>query len=254
MGTSSKLPGPRGGGWSGAVQKARAWARDGLTEDDAEHTGAPGREAARAYLRALARTLREAPDAFGLRAALLSAGERLITVWERLQEAPATTRTTQERNSDFAARFVDAVAGEGSTVATAAVRRATAGPLLDRLIDGLSEQAAGESPPGTKAPLPDDLFCEIYGLLFSDAVGEFIKTIIAEKIELTVPALYAIDPAAHIASWAAEHVRAVLPLPCEAQRSKDATAPPITVVGRSLLEKTVDRALGIDAPGDGAPS
>ncbi|MDL4819101.1 hypothetical protein [Actinomadura opuntiae] len=206
----------------------------------------------------MAETLRKDPDAFGLRAALVEAGQRLIEAWEWLQEGDdsplgSSPGTAAEWDGAFAARFVDAVAGDGSTVATAAVRRATAGPILDRLIAGLGGEGAEEASPNAGMHFPDDLFCAIYELFFADAVSEFIKTIIAEKIKLAVPVLHVIDPAGHVASWVAERIRAVLPLPCEAKADAGEGAPSIADLGRDLLVETVDRALGI-APGDGTLS
>lgn len=50
----------------------------------------------------------------------------------------------------------------------------------------------------TGESISDELFCAIYELFFEDMVKEFITTMIAEKIKLTVPIL-----PRQVADWAA---------------------------------------------------
>lgn len=255
MGTSSKVRGPRGGGWSDAVKTAREGIRAG-SEPGSSETGAWGRKASSAYREALAETLREDPAAFGLRESLILAGQRLIDTWEELQkEGPAAlgvreTEAVAGRDELFAKRFVDVVAGDGSTVVAGAVRRAVAGVAHDRFVEGWGSGRRGRPGPETGTDFSDELFCAIYQSFFADAVSEFLTTVIAENVKLAVPALHLLDPADHIASWTAERLRSLLPMPCEAKAAVGAEASPVTEFARALLEETVDRALGV-ASGDG---
>lgn len=232
IGTSQAVGGPRGTSWREAERALRRW------EPAAEDGGRSGQETAEAYRRALASTLRRDPDAFGIRDGLRAAGERLVEVLESLDgdvaaDRPSPGRSPQE-DTAFAAWFRGAVAGEGATLADAAIRRAAIRGGLDRLF--VSPDSGG---------LSDELFCLIYGWFFADAVAEFVKTLMAEKIKLVFPVLYAVDPAGLIAGWLSERIYAELPKPCEAKDARGEDAPSLGSLARDLLDETVDRSLGL---------
>ncbi|QFU88952.1 hypothetical protein YIM_18865 [Amycolatopsis sp. YIM 10] len=147
------------------------------------------------------------------------------------------------REEWFLYRFVTVVAGDGTTIADAVVRRAAtacaerilASPVAAKVIE---REGSGWS-------FPDDLFCEIYRLFFADFVAEFVRAVIAEKVKLTVPALVLVDPSGQIADWVAEQITAVLPTPC-AEKDRHLDDPrSISELARDMLPEAVTVALGL---------
>lgn len=256
MGTSKGIGGPHGGRWSDADRLLRRYQTELARASPPGNAEPRGQEVTDEYHEALVETLRKDSGAFGLRAAMYTGGIRLIDALEALNRdsiecwGQLDGDNAQERRDDFAMRFVDAIAGRGDTIANAAIRRAVAGRCVNHL---LSRNAVASSisngQPGGGTLISEDLFCAIYGLFFADAIGEFIKTAIAEKIKLAVPALYVLDPAGKVSDWIAERIYAVLPKPCEAKESKGSEGPSIGELARGMLEETVDRALGLDPVG-----
>lgn len=60
-----------------------------------------------------------------------------------------------------------------------------------------------------------DILCDLYQVFFADLVGEFLRSVVAEHVKLTVPVLLAADPEDRIADWVAEKVVDLVPNPCE---------------------------------------
>ncbi|MEU5611122.1 hypothetical protein AB0H03_20705 [Streptomyces sparsogenes] len=251
MGTSVRWPGPGGNSgiaaeWKRVSKKASDWRPerpDALRRLE---------EIADDHLRVLHRTMRDDPDAFGLYEAAHAAGERLT-------EAMAEFATAESVGDEAMARFVALVGGEGGTVAEAAVRRAAA-----VTIRRVAQTPAGAAGGGWGGGLFGDLFCPIFRWLFADIVAEFLRAAIAEKITLLAPALPAVDPENHIATWLAERVYALVPSPCEeaerlggaaaaaeAAETVEDPAGALTGIARDLLPVAVGRALGLSADGDG---
>ncbi|WAP58317.1 hypothetical protein [Streptomyces sp. S465] len=158
------------------------------------------------------------------------------------------------------------MAGEGGTVADAAVRRAavtSARRLLER-----HPEAGGPGGSG----LSGEVFCLLFRGFFADVVAEFLRTAVAEKVKRVAPLLPAVDPEDHIADWIAEHLLGLLPDPCEeatrlaeaeekADRVASAVGDPIgslRIVAHGIVPRAAGRALGLlsDGPGedtDGTP-
>jgi hypothetical protein len=204
------------------------------------------------YLDALAGTLRDDPDAFGLRDAMLNAGGRLVGTLDSLcvggaEWFPSAGGDAGDREAAFLGKLVADVAGPGGLIADAAIRRAAAacgeellsapGPVRDAVMDG--KAASGPAISG-------ELFCLVFRLFFKDAVASFITTIIAGKVRLAVPLLHMIDPAGKIADWVGEQVVARVPDPC-AQGEMLGEKPSLAELARGLVTESVDRALGISS-------
>ncbi|NGO11293.1 hypothetical protein G5C60_27735 [Streptomyces sp. HC44] len=215
----------------------------------------------------LHRTLRADPSAFGLRDAAYTAGERLTTVMDTLAAGRDTSAggppdpDGSDARTDFAARLVRAVGGEGGTVADAAVRRAAA---------ATAERLAAQHPEALAADgkgWSGDLLCLIYQWFFADVVAEFLRGVIAEKIKIAVPVLPLADPEDHVADWVAEQVMHLVPNPCEeaehlknaVEQAEDAISafedPPVGTlaqVARGLVPRAVGAALGLLTPSGSA--
>ncbi|MFE4873619.1 hypothetical protein [Streptomyces sp. NPDC056682] len=162
-----------------------------------------------------------------------------------------------DARTDFAARLVRAVGGEGGTIADAAVRRAAAA-TADRMATQHPEVLAADGKGWS-----GDLLCLIYQWFFADVVAEFLRGVIAEKIKLVVPVLPVADPEDHVADWVASQVLHLVPNPCEeAEHLKNAveqaeeavtafedpTVGTLAQVARGLVPRAVGTALGLLAP------
>jgi hypothetical protein len=259
MGTSKAVAGPRGGRWVGAGRRLGGWERQLATDDGSggaqsgvAAAGARAPEVGEAYRRALADTLATSPSEFGLRAALIAAGERLLDAFDRLAAEGAAAfgqldgADVDERLDLFAAHLADAVVGPGGGLVDAAIRRAVAGPVVDALAipDTPLGQAVRDGGSGG-VPIIGELLCSVYQLFFAKSVSGFLNTVIAEKIKLAVPVLYAVDPAGIVANWISGQIVSLLPSPCEEQQNHSPDGGSLTEVARGLLHETVDRALGL---------
>jgi hypothetical protein len=90
--------------------------------------------------------------------------------------------------------------------------------------------------------LDPDWLCVIWRLFFADLVETVVATVIAEELNLAVPALAVLDPAQAVPEWIAEELIKVLPSPCDEGRHDPAKS--LTTVARDSLEDTVEGALG----------
>ena len=98
------------------------------------------RDIARQYLDALAGTLRDDPDAFGLRKAMLGAGGRLVGILDSLRSGsadwfPPAGDEEEDRLATFLGRFVENVAGTSGLIADAAIREAAVTCGEELLVD-----------------------------------------------------------------------------------------------------------------------
>jgi hypothetical protein len=117
--------------------------------------------------------------------------------------------------------FVDRVAGDDNTVATAVVRRA-ATTAAERLISDPGTPTCSEAAVGRHG-LAMYLFCLVYTSFIAGMVAEFAKAVIAEQITLAVTGLLLIDPAGRIPELVGEQVAALIPNPCEQAEMKHDT-------------------------------
>ncbi|MFJ6659661.1 hypothetical protein ACIQNG_25405 [Streptomyces sp. NPDC091377] len=203
MGTSTRWKGPNGDRWSSAGRRLARWREDSRNADQRLE------EIAADHLSALHETLRADRSAFGLYDTACAAGERLAGALGALAAEGA------ESEDALVARLVSEVGGDGGTLADAAVRRGIAAavrdvrsrhPELDDALSGGSAVGGG---------FTWDILCDLYQVFFADMVGEFLKSVVAEHVKLTVPVLIAADPEGRIADWVAEKVVDLVPNPCE---------------------------------------
>lgn len=246
---SVAIPPPRAGGGTGPadVGDAGSVLVVGLSPDEVARLG-------QSYRNALAVELRAMPDCFGLRSAVEQSGRRLVDILEAIDLhglawfRPFESVTAEERLDEFVARFADQVAHSVGLTVDAVVRQAaadTARYLLDR---SPALRHAVETGDGDAVGIDDELFCMIYRLFFAYVVTRFLQSVIAAKITLMVPVLPAVDPAGHIANWIAEKIVSIIPTPCQG-KDKHGVGPSLADLGRSLVEKAVERALGIPTDG-----
>jgi hypothetical protein len=286
MGTSRALGGPKGPGWDRAGRAGRTWLRTG--GGSGQHPYVPDIEPyGRACLRALADELTADPDWAGLRPAMLRAGERLVDALGALQpegvagtHAPGAGSPTgpigalqgafidavaesvdlarTHGSSDVVpggsvdalqVAFVDAVAGSGNRVVDTAMRRAAT--HCAELLTGANGPIAVTPHQWntSAAALNGDLLCAIYRTFFAEVVAEFLKTVIAAKIELAVPVLPALPFGAghELALWVAGHVVNLIPDPCEASQKPEHAGESLADLGRHILGNAVEQALGLDS-------
>jgi hypothetical protein len=268
VGTSSNLPGPRGGVWTGPNQQLGMWMGD--LEVAAQGNGDPSsfsaekiilktQDIARRYLGSLDQTLGDEPDAFGIREAMIDAGGRLVDTLDALHTghadwSPVAGSDPEDQAFSFMKMLVTEVAGRGGLTTDAVIRKAAAicadellsapGPLQDSILSGQLTNGSFIS---------GELFCMVYKLFFKESVAGFITTMIAGKIQVAMPLLHVIDPAGEIAHWAGEQVVGHIPDPCE----KGATlgeAASLADLARELVIESVDNVLRIkpDVPGTAA--
>lgn len=251
MGTSTRLPGPTHGGWTGAKRRLSEWVPDNdsrpdsLTEDDQR----TAEEVATQFRRAVRAALLDDPERFGLRDAALDAGQRLITTLDDLRRPdPPILRDLPGPDSaasgdEFVRRFVAEVGGDGRLVVDSVSRRA-AREVAERLLD----PASPLTDPGRPQRITGELFCALYQLFFGDLVGEFVHVLIAEHIKLAVPVL-AFDPTDTVAGFVADQVVKLLPDPCGTAAAREPERPRLAEVARELLTETVTEALGLGDTG-----
>jgi hypothetical protein len=247
VGTSRPLRGPTEGYWPTARRRVKEW----MGEPTADVTQ-PGE----ACQRALRETLRDDPDAFGLRVALEEAGERLVQVLDDLKnEGPSAIGVDAEGDPDdriveFEVRFTERVAGTGNLVVDTAVRRAAARAAIR--IAGGDEPAARAVRSGADGGLPisGDLFCDIYRFFFGEVVGEFLTTAISAKLQLMFPAVHLMPfgTGPVLTGWIAKKIVGALPSPCEEKEEPEHFGDSLADLGRKLLGQVVRQSLGLDTP------
>jgi hypothetical protein len=272
VGTSTRWPGPTGRGWRKAARLfTRATAKIEMATPSpvggAVATGAPSSSPApdgsppgfsdddvaqvgEAFLNALRAELTTEPDQFGLLRISQRGGLRLVGTLEmlstavRLTDLAQLTGAPEQRIDVFLAWFVRHVAGSGGTVVDALARQAAlhcGQVLLDRQppLRAAIEHDASSS---DGFAIDDDLFCAIYQIFFADLVTGFIRTLIASKIGLLVPALPAIDPTGQIMKWVANKIAERVPTPCQ---EGGGTGSQLVEIARSLVTTALQRTLGI---------
>jgi hypothetical protein len=251
MGTSKRWVGADGAGvWPTGSKALDAWSRTvkpdcidgpmddcGMSEDDARAIGT-------AYLDDLRRTVGRDPDADPLREALLSAGSRLPAAIEHVSAdvlaivADVQSGISTDRLAALTDSFITALHIGPGTLPNAILRRGAAEALRDAL-RRMSDDQRAESGSRESGPFERSLFCLLYRLFFAHAVAQAVTTVIAEKIKLAVPVLYVLDPAGVVATWAAKHLFALLPNPCEAKIDDGGD---LKSVGEDLVQESVNRA------------
>ncbi|GIJ34656.1 hypothetical protein [Micromonospora sediminimaris] len=251
MGTSTRLPGPTGGGWTSAKRSLSSWTPrpqsqpGSLVEDDrreAERTAEKFRDALRD-------ALREDPERFGIQSSARASGDRLITVLDDLRQPdPALLRGIADHPylapaDEFVRRFVAEVGGDGRLVVDAATRRA-ARRVVERLVDHDGPLADPLRPGG----ISGELFCALYQSFFGDLVGQFVHILIAENVKLALPVL-ALDPTDTVAGFVADQIVKVLPDPCAVANAREPEQPRLVDIARDLLAETVAEALGLGDSG-----
>ncbi|MFF1955516.1 hypothetical protein ACFVWX_00700 [Streptomyces sp. NPDC058220] len=202
MGTSTRWKGPNGDQWSSAARRLARWREDSRNADQRLE------EIAADHLHALYETLRADRSAFGLYDTACAAGERLAGVLGSLAAEGA------ESADALVARLLSEVGGDGGTLADAAVRRGVAAAVRD-VRDKHPELDDAMDAGTARGGFAWDILCDLYQVFFADIVGEFLRSVVAEHVKLTVPVLIATDPEGRIADWVAEKVVDLVPNPCE---------------------------------------
>lgn len=270
MGTSTRWPGPGGSApgrpaWPDAVHAAWAAAARELAGWHPRARDAEARleRTANHYLDALHRTLRDDPAAFGLRDALRAAGERLTGVLDVLAVAGAAGLAVAPYDGDgarhdggspvpvrdFLAAFTTAVGGPGGKVVDAALRRAAMASCA-RLLDDHPDARRAVTERGTAgahdaAGFDDALLCRLYRWFFADAVAEFLRAAMAERVR-TVPVLPLPGPEGRAAERIAERALGLVPDPCADVRP-DAPRTGLPMAARALVPAAVCGVLGLGA-------
>ncbi|MEU1075653.1 MULTISPECIES: hypothetical protein [unclassified Streptomyces] len=256
MGTSTRWKGPSGAQWGAAARRLARW------DDASRQADRRLEEIAADHLRALHQTLRADRTAFGLYDAACAAGERLAGELGSLAAQGARSQ------DELVARLVANAAGDGGTLADAAIRRGLAAAVRDvrarhpELDDAMGARCAGTG-------FAWDILCDLYQVFFADLVGEFLRSVVAEHVKLSVPTLLVADPEGRVADWVAEKLVDLVPNPCaeategtdparavETARSiGDAVEDPSTVlpnIAAALVPRAVGAVLGlIDATSAG---
>ncbi|MFI5806337.1 hypothetical protein [Streptomyces sp. NPDC051561] len=179
----------------------------------------------------------------------------------------------------FVAEFTERVAGDGTTVVDAALRRAvvaSARRILEEpgVRETLHASVGAEAAASGGRGLAGDLLCLLYRWFFADLISEFLRAVIAEQIDLTVPGLSSIAPEGGIPDKVTDLILSLVPNPCEeatgafegegavvlepsdelssggpgeAEAASDppAVAPPLLEVARLLVPGTVGKVLGL---------
>ncbi|MGW6308259.1 hypothetical protein [Streptomyces niveus] len=200
-------------------------------------------------------TIRADRSAFGLYDTACAAGERLADALGSLAADGA------ESEDALVARLVSEVGGDGGTLTDAAVRRAVASAVRDAWsrhpeLDNAIDSGA------TDGGFAWDILCDLYQVFFADMVGEFLRSVVAEHVNLAVPVLIATDPEGRIADWVSEKVVDLVPSPCEesaeaadlaqavdnAQSAVGAAQDPsaaLPTIAQSLVPRAVGKVLGL---------
>ena len=187
-----------------------------------------------------------------MRPAMGAAAERLVGILIELHTGlgafgspPGEWAGTNEEWFLYA--FVRGVAGEGTGIVDAMVRRSATRSGETVLADERVREAIGKA--GSSSGLAMDLFCLVYTLFFADVVSEFAKAMVSEQVKLAMPGLMIIDPGGRIPDWVADKVVGLIPNPCEQKHEQGDDAGSVSELAASIVWDNVDRALGL---GDGA--
>lgn len=252
MGTSTRWKGP-GGTHGGDSSAGNRWtALGGRLGRLKEGQEARVEAAADACLTTLRDTMNDDPHAFGLSSAWQRAGERAVDVLDQLGEYGPESLTAAPHLAfadpamSFVAEFSRRVAGDGTTLVDAAVRRAAT---------RCAERFVAEYPEATQPAvrrLSGDLLCLLYQWFFAGLVTEFLHCFIAEHIKLAVPVLPLFDPSGTIGDLIAERMLEFVPDPCEEAAYLEAPLP-LPQVAQALVPGTVGKLLGLAAELPGAP-
>ena len=274
MGTSTRLPGPRGQEWrtarerltkatnhhygAGAAESARQNTEGGMPTSSRDHPswfpldtdGLPDAEVsllATQFLRCLAQSLDADPDAFGARATVASTGLRLLKVVGNIDtEGPPRGLEIRPQRSGidevlFARRFTEAVSGSGGRVIDHCCRRAAAhsAQILLRRHDVRRSLTGVAWRPGS---LDDEFLCLLYRHYVADVLIALLTAFIEGNLTMVFPALPALDPVGLIAGEISGQLVDLVPTPCDRQsRHPDATS--ILATARTMIETAVDETL-----------
>lgn len=165
-------------------------------------------------------TLNEDRDAFNILSTIEQSGHRLVDVLEDLRTSGVNVLIENdvadpvERQDIFIREFVDRVAGPGGLITDCVMRRAAA-HVATKLVTE-REEVGHAVRHGSDERISGEIFCWIYALFFADAVSEFLVSIVAEKIKITLPIFY-LDPTGMLARWIAEKIVGLIPDPCQEQ-------------------------------------
>lgn len=264
MGTSTNWRGPRGATWNALRQSlgrlpgslAALEKRQATTPEDIPPPRDPSscrlpaqltEPRAHRFRAALQQELMADSEAYGIRDAALTGGTRLVDTLSALIDdmnalGPPPPGWPASPPDWFMTVFVERVAGDDNTIATAVVRRA-ATTAAERLISESGIPTGSEEPARSRG-LAMDLFCLVYTSFIADVVAEFAKAVIAEQVTLAVPGLLLIDPTGRIPDLVGEQVAALIPNPCDQAETKHDTRR-IDEFASDVLRDNVDRALGI---------
>ncbi|MFI6583530.1 hypothetical protein [Embleya sp. NPDC050493] len=192
-------------------------------------------EIAQSLLLALQSTVREDASAFGLYDAACTAGGRLADV---MASPPRMASDTE-----VLAGLVTRIGGEGGTLSDAVVRRAVAAAWVQ-----VQEQHPELSGSTIGRSMTADILCDLYRLFFADVVAEFLRSVVAEKINLAMlGSTVLIDPESVIANWITECLLEFVPDPCEVAVGRGGSDA-LPGIARSLVPRAVDAVLGLSTP------
>lgn len=261
LGTSTRWPGPAGGGWS----KARAAVTRLGTELTGAVSGPPSPanavdggeradslfdDVADRLVDALRLTLENEPDPFGIDTAVRRDARRLTEVLGSLMSegvsavVPLEGKTSDERVHEFVRAFSDAVSGEGSGLVADAVTRRASVRGAARLLDAEGSAVAMAVRDGSgSGKISGDLLCLVYAFFFADAISDFLTATVAEKIKLAVPVLY-LDPTGEIANRIAKKIVDLVPDPCEEQRKAVGKLRSLAETAKDLIPGSIADLLG----------
>jgi hypothetical protein len=260
VGTSTRLK-PAAGNWSAATAALRKLPPAALapTESYGGRDSPHGEEntvkepdpqtaqVANEQLQAFWRDMRQDHDAFGLRQGMQQAASRLVDLIAPGSSATSGIavfgRNLEEKADSFVEAFTRRVAGEGSRISDAIIRRAAVATAR-KAVRSEAVKRQLDLPDG-QVSFTGELFCMIYKLFLGDVVATAIKTLIQEKIRLAVPILRLTDPVVNVSGWIAAKIVSIIPDPCAELRVREPGAS-LLKVGHDLVTPSVERALGLD--------
>jgi hypothetical protein len=269
MGTSTRYPGPTGGGWTqarrvitelgGKLSKLVREQSQHHDDDDASADEGPLHALVDAEVDRIGTRLRDAlaeamnadADAFGLRAAVTEHAHALIDTLDALRTEGLAALgemagdTPDDREQAFLAAFTDRVAPDAGPVPDAVARASAARSAEALLSKDPQLRAAVRGEPQGSNRISGEIFCTIYALFFTDTVSGFLTTVVAEHLKLAIPLLY-LDPTGRLAGSIAGKLVGLIPNPCEEQIETVHQVTGLGDIARGLVGTAVDRVLGID--------